>query len=121
MKVLGICDYNAYGLALLLSYRFGSSSSANTVEARGLYAPTMKWLGLRRAHLNAILQANCPQQIASDLQSNVQSHGQMQVLTLTDRKKISDMLRSATIQVSRTLCCEPESQDHFVLTKAVEL
>ena len=36
MQVVGVCDYNPHGLALLLTYRF--TSTASNFESRGLQA-----------------------------------------------------------------------------------
>jgi len=46
---VGLCDYNPFGVALLMTYRFATVSSA--FEGIGHETPTLRWLGLRRAHV----------------------------------------------------------------------
>lgn len=40
LLVLGVCDYNPYGLALLLTYKF--RSAATILEGADLQAPHLK-------------------------------------------------------------------------------
>jgi meiotic recombination protein SPO11 len=47
--VVGLCDYNPYGIALLLTYKFPSKSTA--FEGLGLQAEELKWLGLRPSQM----------------------------------------------------------------------
>ena len=49
LTVVGLCDYNPYGIALLLTYRFPSKSTA--FEGLGLQADELKWLGLRPSQM----------------------------------------------------------------------
>lgn len=51
--MVGLCDYNPFGLALLLTYRFATASSA--FEGVGHETPGLCWLGLRRAHVVKLL------------------------------------------------------------------
>jgi len=46
---VGLCDYNPFGVALLMTYRFATVSSA--FEGIGHETPTLRWLGLRRVHV----------------------------------------------------------------------
>lgn len=44
IKVFGLCDYNPYGLALLLTFKLGSRAKA--FEGSEWKCPTLRWLGL---------------------------------------------------------------------------
>lgn len=57
IEVVGLCDYNPQGLALLLTYRMCSVSSS--FEARGLQVP-LRWLGLRQRHITALSRGDSP-------------------------------------------------------------
>lgn len=47
--MVGLCDYNPFGLALLMTYRFATVGSA--FEGSGHETPSLRWLGLRRSHV----------------------------------------------------------------------
>jgi meiotic recombination protein SPO11 len=49
ITVLGICDFNPHGIALLLTYKFGSKSM--NFESEGFEVSRLKWLGLRMKQL----------------------------------------------------------------------
>lgn len=50
LTVLGLCDYNSYGLAVLLCYKLPTATMR--FEARGLQCPDLHWLGLRTPHID---------------------------------------------------------------------
>jgi meiotic recombination protein SPO11 len=86
LKLVGLCDHNPYGLALLLSYRF--SSVATAFEGLGLQAHALRWLGLRYDHVKALLED----------QDDPLDESSIQSLSLSDKRKIRAMLRTNTIQ-----------------------
>lgn len=49
LTVLGLCDYNSYGLAVLLCYKLPTETMR--FEARGLQCQELHWLGLRTPHI----------------------------------------------------------------------
>jgi len=51
IPVLGLCDFNPYGLALLLTYKIGSIRMG--AEAAS-FIVDVKWLGLRSSHLKRL-------------------------------------------------------------------
>ena len=53
LLVVGLCDYNPYGLALLLTYRFQSEGKSR-YESSGYQTSGLKWLGLRHHHLQQL-------------------------------------------------------------------
>ena len=83
LQAIGLADYNAYGLALLLTFRFGSMASR--FEGEGLRVD-LKWLGLRGKHVEELqkegggLDVSCFQQASS-----------------IDDKKIKAMLKSEAV------------------------
>ena len=54
--MVGLCDYNPFGLALLMTYRFATVNSA--FEGVGHETPSLRWLGLRRAHVLKLKSAD---------------------------------------------------------------
>ena len=52
VPVYGLCDWNPFGLALLLSYKIGSA--AGGAEASRYAVPCMAWLGLRAAQIDRL-------------------------------------------------------------------
>ena len=72
LKVLGLCDFNPYGLALLLTYKFGSKNMS--LEGDGLSIPSLKVLGLRSAQLQTLqLDPSCFEPLSSHDQSKIES------------------------------------------------
>eukprot|EP01032_Pedospumella_encystans_P014005 gene14005-16102_t len=110
MRVVGLCDYNPHGLALLLTYRFPSVSSE--FESQGLQAD-IRWLGLRAVHIREFSERSATNNIAAattptastlanrsaslTVSTNTSSsfaREQLQELTLADTRKIRALLNS---------------------------
>lgn len=51
LPVFGLCDWNPFGLALLLTYKLGSAKGGD--EAAAYAVPTLAWLGLHAATIDA--------------------------------------------------------------------
>jgi len=74
LPVYGLCDWNPFGLALLLTYKLGSATGGD--EAEQYAVPELSWLGLHAATIDAkALPKEC-----------------FQTMTATDRSKCSSML-----------------------------
>ncbi|AIN96934.1 DNA topoisomerase, putative [Leishmania panamensis] len=60
--VIGLVDYNPHGLAILAAYRWATASdaltvgSASMVESHYYAAPTLRWLGVRTAHVSRVME-----------------------------------------------------------------
>jgi DNA topoisomerase VI subunit A len=80
IPVLGLCDYNPFGMAIILCYRNGSRS---TPEANAFKVP-IKWLGLRYADLAEF-------RIPTDVR---------QPMTRIDMRKASSMLRDPYVMAN---------------------
>ena len=76
--VAGLCDYNSYGLSVLLTYRL--PSRATRFEAEGFAVGQLRWLGLRRDTVEALRAELEP------------SH--FQAMTMADANHARAMLRS---------------------------
>ena len=79
LPVFGLCDWNPFGLALLLSYKIGSVTGG--AEASRYAVPSMAWLGLRAAQIDR-LQRKEGIELSSKPFSPV------------DRRKVQSMLRN---------------------------
>jgi len=55
LVVVGLCDYNSYGLAVLLTYRL--PSRATRFESEGFTVDDLKWVGLRRSAIEELQSA----------------------------------------------------------------
>lgn len=72
LKVLGLCDFNPFGLALLLTYKFGSKNMS--LEGDGLSVPSLKWLGFRSAQVKSLeLDPSCFEELSTYDQNKIVS------------------------------------------------
>ena len=74
-----MCDYNPYGLSLLITYRVGSIAKA--FEGKGLQTECFKWIGLRSHHIDEL---NLDDQLLESLSRN-------------DLRKIDSMMQTPFI------------------------
>ena len=84
LTVVGLCDYNPYGVALLLSYRFASQASA--FEGEGLQADDLKWLGLRPSQIDTLRD-----------EGSFDEASAFQPLSAADKKKLRSLLGNSDI------------------------
>ena len=84
LQVVGLCDYNPYGVALLLSYRFASQASA--YEGEGLQADDLKWLGLRPSQMDVLRE-----------ESGFDETSAFQPMSSADKKKLRSLLGNGAI------------------------
>ncbi|CBZ25241.1 conserved hypothetical protein [Leishmania mexicana MHOM/GT/2001/U1103] len=59
--VVGLVDYNPHGLAILAAYRWAATSDAPpfgsaSMESRYYAVPTLRWLGVRAAHVARVME-----------------------------------------------------------------
>jgi meiotic recombination protein SPO11 len=105
LVVVGLCDYNPYGIALLLSYRFSSQASA--FEGLGLQAEGLKWLGLRSSQIDTMRN-----------DSSFDEASAFQQMSQADRAKVRAMLCSEI--VTGALPEEYEAELHAMLAGEVK-
>ena len=103
--VVGLCDYNPYGIALLLSYRFSSQASA--FEGLGFQTEELKWLGLRSSQIDTM---------RSD--SSFDEASAFQQMSVADGAKLRAMLCSEV--VTGALPDEYEAELHAMLDGEVK-
>ncbi len=86
VQVVGICDYNPYGAALIMSYMISSIRSKTILETseNGL-CPQLRWLGFRYKHIEELL--NHPNIDRSAFQS----------YSIHDTKKINGLLQNKDV------------------------
>jgi len=102
LTVLGICDYNPHGLALILCFRLQSPTTA--FEAAG-FQSNIRWLGLRSNHIKNLFGIN------TDFNHNAQK------LTENDKKKIVTLLSCSFVKQQPLYINEIEEMQKGKLVK----
>ena len=87
--VLGLVDFNPFGLGILLTYARGSAAHP---EANAYAVPELAWLGLR----------------GCDLEEHALPRSVLQPLTLADERRVTGLLGDPTIAACATLTGEVE-------------
>jgi len=110
LQVLGVCDYNPYGLALLLTYRL--LSKGTILEGQGFQA-SLRWLGLRHKHVVALPFDDPAKPISRDV---------LQPMTAKDRAKVAALINSGSLdELDEPELYEEELQKMLRLGKKMEL
>ena len=106
LEVVGVADYNPYGAALLLSYKFSSSKSQTSLET-GVEGtcPQLRWLGLRTEHTKVMEREIGAEAFSSALQQ----------YTTHDQSKIAALLRNQHILHDK--CCRGWYQELLSMQK----